>query len=171
MDYLANLAAAGLVGSGLYRLIAIGLAVICKTTGVVNFDQGDVMMFVLHLACMMSTFVTAPLWALLPIAVAVGTLFGAVMTLQLFGMFLSIVALAMLLVGGVGSVVGAVLGAIFRDRPRPAGHGRLGGPSPGLRDPRGGHRRPDHPDAAHRAGRADRQRRTKRYWLQWPLSI
>lgn len=77
MDYFLNLMASGLVFGSLYGLIAIGFAVIYRTTGIVNFAQGEVMMFVLYVSWMVGTFISAPLWALLLIAVVVGSLFGA----------------------------------------------------------------------------------------------
>lgn len=79
MDYLLNLVASGLVFGSLYGLVAIGFAVIYKTTGVVNFAQGEVMMFVLYFAWMVGSFVDAPLWMLLVIAIVFGSLFGAVL--------------------------------------------------------------------------------------------
>lgn len=79
MDYFANLVASGLIFGSLYGLIAIGFAVIYKTTGVVNFAQGEVMMFVLYVSWMVGTFVAAPLWLLLVIAIVVGSAFGALL--------------------------------------------------------------------------------------------
>lgn len=79
MDYFLNLVASGLVFGALYGLVAIGFAVIYKTTGVVNFAQGEVMMFVLYFAWMVGSFVDASLWVLLAIAIVFGSLFGAVL--------------------------------------------------------------------------------------------
>lgn len=79
MDYFLNLVASGLIFGSLYGLIAIGFAVIYKTTGVVNFAQGEVMMFVLYFAWMIGAYVDAPLWALLLLSVIVGTVFGALL--------------------------------------------------------------------------------------------
>lgn len=112
---------------------------------------------------------------------------GALMALQLrfitadvFGLFLSIEALAMLLVGGVGSVAGAILGATFIVLLPEIARGVLA--LVGWTGETG---------SAHvfeiRAvvtgvliivmlriepdGLIGIWRRTKRYWLQWPLSV
>lgn len=79
MDYFLNLVASGLIFGAIYGLIAIGFAVIYKTTGVVNFAQGEVMMFVLYFAWMVGAWVDAPLWQLLLIAVVAGMIFGALL--------------------------------------------------------------------------------------------
>ena len=76
MDFLLNLLASGLVFGALYGFIAIGFAVIYKTTGVVNFAQGEIMMLVTYFAWTIGSRGTAPWWQLLLIAVVGGMLLG-----------------------------------------------------------------------------------------------
>lgn len=77
MDYLANLVASGLTFGALFGLIALAFAVIYKTTGVVNFAQGEVMMFIVYISWMLGGMLSLPFWLLLPVTVLVGALFGA----------------------------------------------------------------------------------------------
>ena len=77
MDYLLNLIASGLVFGALYGFIAIGFAVIYKTTGVVNFSQGEIMMLVTYFAWTVGSHGTAPVWQLMLLAVGGGIVLGA----------------------------------------------------------------------------------------------
>ena len=79
MDYLLNLVASGLIFGALYGMVAISFAVIYKTTGVVNFAQGEVMMFVTYVAWWIGTTINGPLWALMAIAIVVGAVLGALL--------------------------------------------------------------------------------------------
>lgn len=78
MDYFLNLVASGLVFGALYGFIAIGFAVIYKTTGVVNFAQGEIMMLVTYFAWTVGSHGTAPLWQLMLLAIGGGLVLGAV---------------------------------------------------------------------------------------------
>jgi branched-chain amino acid transport system permease protein len=50
MDFLALLVSAGLVSGAAYGLIAMGFALIYKSTGVVNFAQGEMVMLTAYIA-------------------------------------------------------------------------------------------------------------------------
>lgn len=77
MDYFLNLVASGLVFGALFGFIAIGFAVIYRTTGVVNFAQGEIMMLVTYFAWTVGANGTAPLWQLMGVAVLGGIALGA----------------------------------------------------------------------------------------------
>lgn len=79
MDYFLNLVASGLVFGALYGLVAISFAVIYKTTGVVNFAQGEVMLFITYVAWSVATWLQAPLWVLMAVAVLCGIVAGALL--------------------------------------------------------------------------------------------
>lgn len=79
MDYLLNLVASGLTFGALFGLVALAFAVIYKTTGVVNFAQGEVMMFIVYISWMLGSTLSLPFWLLLPITVLVGASFGAIL--------------------------------------------------------------------------------------------
>lgn len=78
MDYFLNLLASGLMFGALYGFIAIGFAVIYKTTGVVNFAQGEIMMLVTYFAWAVGAHGTAPVWQLMCLAILGGIVLGAV---------------------------------------------------------------------------------------------
>ena len=50
MDFLALLVATGLVSGATYGLIAMGFALIYKSTGVVNFAQGELVMLTAYVS-------------------------------------------------------------------------------------------------------------------------
>ena len=83
MDFLALLVATGLVSGATYGLIAMGFALIYKSTGVVNFAQGAMAMF--------STYIA---WALIDAGVPYWTAFG----LTLFFSFLAGVAIERIII-------------------------------------------------------------------------
>lgn len=79
MDFFLTLVASGLVFGALYGLLGISFAVIYKTTGVVNFAQGEVMLFITYVAWWVGSELQAPLWMLMTIAVSSGVVAGAVL--------------------------------------------------------------------------------------------
>lgn len=76
MDYLLNLTMSGITFGALLGLVALAFAIIYKTTGIVNFAQGEVMMFVVYIAWTIGSTLTLPFWILVLVAVLVGALFG-----------------------------------------------------------------------------------------------
>lgn len=78
MDLFLNLLASGVVIGSIYGLIAISFAIIFKTTGVLNFAQGEVMMIVAYVSYSLSASLALPFGVLVVAtilaAVAVGLL-------------------------------------------------------------------------------------------------
>jgi len=74
MDLFLNLLASGLISGSIYGLIAIGFAVIFRTTGVLNFAQGEVMMLVAYVSWSLATALSLPFWLLLIVTVFAATL-------------------------------------------------------------------------------------------------
>jgi len=79
MDLFLNLLASGLISGSIYGLIAIGFAVIFRTTGVLNFAQGEVMMLVAYVSWSLATALSLPFWLLLIVTVFAATLIGAIL--------------------------------------------------------------------------------------------
>lgn len=81
MDYFLNLATSGLVSGAIFGLVALAFAIIYKTTGVVNFAQGEVTMCVVYLAWTLGVTVQMPFWALLVCAVFIGAALSGILEL------------------------------------------------------------------------------------------
>lgn len=79
MDLFLNFLASGLVIGSIYGLIAIGFAIIFKTTGVLNFAQGEVMMLVAYVSWSLATELELPIAALIPVAVLAAAVVGALL--------------------------------------------------------------------------------------------
>jgi branched-chain amino acid transport system permease protein len=78
MDLFLNLVASGLVIGSIYGLIAISFAIIFKTTGVLNFAQGEVMMLVAYVSWSLGTSLTLPFPLLILVSIAVAALIGVI---------------------------------------------------------------------------------------------
>ena len=61
MQYFLQLLISGLAIGAIYGLIAMGFAVIYKSTGLVNFAQGEMTMITAYIAWTISTTVISPL--------------------------------------------------------------------------------------------------------------
>ncbi|SMF04496.1 amino acid/amide ABC transporter membrane protein 1, HAAT family [Tistlia consotensis] len=79
MELFLNFLASGLVIGSIYGLIAIGFAVIFKTTGVLNFAQGEVMMLVAYVSWSLATELDLPLVLLIPLVVVAAAAIGALL--------------------------------------------------------------------------------------------
>jgi branched-chain amino acid transport system permease protein len=79
MDLFLNFLASGLVIGSVYGLIAIGFAVIFKTTGVLNFAQGEVMMLVAYVSWSLASKLDLPLPLLIPLTVVAAAAIGALL--------------------------------------------------------------------------------------------
>lgn len=77
MDFLLNILASGLIAGTLYGMIGMSFAVIYKTTGVVNFAQGEMMMLSAYTAWSLGTTLALPFWAMLPVACLASVVIGA----------------------------------------------------------------------------------------------
>ena len=73
MQYLIQLLISGLAIGAIYGLIAMGFAVIYKSTGLVNFAQGEMTMIVAYVAWTISTTISGNVFI-----VAVGAIVAAV---------------------------------------------------------------------------------------------
>jgi branched-chain amino acid transport system permease protein len=74
MQYLIQLLVSGLAIGAIYGLIAMGFAVIYKSTGLVNFAQGEMTMITAYIAWTISTNVSANVFV-----VALGAILASVM--------------------------------------------------------------------------------------------
>ena len=73
MQYLIQLLISGLAIGAIYGLIAMGFAVIYKSTGLVNFAQGEMTMITAYIAWTISTTVSGNVFV-----VAIGAILAAV---------------------------------------------------------------------------------------------
>ncbi|MCY4515471.1 MAG: branched-chain amino acid ABC transporter permease, partial [Candidatus Tectomicrobia bacterium] len=71
MEFMFDLTANGLLVGLMYSLVALGFVLIYKATSVINFAQGDLLMFAGYAAAVMTGGAGMPLWAML-IVLAVG---------------------------------------------------------------------------------------------------
>ncbi len=78
MDLFLNLVASGLVIGSIYGIIAIAFAIIFKTTGVLNFAQGEVMMLIAYVSWSLGSELNLPFYALIFVSVIVAALIGVV---------------------------------------------------------------------------------------------
>lgn len=76
MTYLLELLLSGLSIGAIYGLIAMGFAVIYKSTGLVNFAQGEIAMIVAYVAWTISTHVTGNVFIVTFAAILFACLFG-----------------------------------------------------------------------------------------------
>ncbi|USG62474.1 branched-chain amino acid ABC transporter permease [Sneathiella marina] len=76
MDLLLNLIASGLVIGSIYGLIAVSFAIIFKTTGVLNFAQGEVMMLVAYLSWSLGNALPLPFPILILASIIVAAIVG-----------------------------------------------------------------------------------------------
>ena len=76
MQYLIQLLISGLAIGAIYGLIAMGFAVIYKSTGLVNFAQGEMTMITAYIAWTISTTVSGNVFV-----VALGAILAAVVPL------------------------------------------------------------------------------------------
>lgn len=78
MDLFLNLVASGLVIGSVYGLIAISFAVIFKTTGVLNFAQGEVMMLVAYVSWSLATTLVLPFGLLIIVSLGAAAMIGVI---------------------------------------------------------------------------------------------
>ena len=69
---------AGIAAGSIYALIALGLVLIYKSSGVINFAQGGLVMIGAFIAYTVLTKTGVPLWAAFPIILALSALLGIV---------------------------------------------------------------------------------------------
>ena len=79
MDLFLSFVASGLVIGSVYGLIGMSFAIIFRTTGVLNFAQGEVMMLVTYAAWTLSESVALPFWLLVPSALIAAAAIGIIL--------------------------------------------------------------------------------------------
>lgn len=106
MDYLGQIILAGIVTGSLYSLIALGFAIIYKTTKVANFAHGDIAMlgayFAVQVFTVMGISTVASLLMLIPFAFVVGAAIGLLLNIPLKKGRISNVVIASL---GMGTIL------------------------------------------------------------------
>ncbi len=78
MNYLIELVASGLAIGAIYGLVAMGFAVIYKSTGIVNFAQGEMAMLTAYTSWSIATTLGTDAVSTVLVSVAVGALLGLV---------------------------------------------------------------------------------------------
>lgn len=78
MTFFPNLVASGLVVGSIYGLIGMAFAIIFRTTRVLNFAQGEVMMLVTYTTFSLATSLHMSIWTLVPCALVGGAIVGVV---------------------------------------------------------------------------------------------
>lgn len=79
MDLFANLAASGIVMGSLFGLLAMSFAVIYRTTGVVNFAQGEISMLIAYIGYSIGSVVDFDFLPLIVFTVIASVLVGVVL--------------------------------------------------------------------------------------------
>jgi len=84
LTLLAYLLLSGLTTGALYALIALGIVVVNKATGVINFAHGELFMFSGFFAWMLHVQMGVPYLPALLLAVAFGFMLGVLIDLTAF---------------------------------------------------------------------------------------
>jgi branched-chain amino acid transport system permease protein len=79
MDYwlIGELALTGLLVGLMYALVAVGIVLVYKTSGIANFAQGAIAMMGAYMAWLVASALDAPMWIAVPVALAVMFAVGA----------------------------------------------------------------------------------------------
>ena len=78
IDQLLQYTLSGLSTGAIYALIGIGFSIIYNSTGIINFAQGEFVMFGGMLTIFFLKVMRLPLWAAIPCAIAVATVAGII---------------------------------------------------------------------------------------------
>lgn len=70
---------AGLSSGAVYALVGLGLVIAFKSTGILNFAQGELVALGAYIALFFSAVMKLPYWQVFPLTLLVAALFGAVM--------------------------------------------------------------------------------------------
>lgn len=76
MDFFLALLIKGLATGAIYALVALGFVLVYKATGIINFAQGEMVMFAGFFAAAMLTQYDLPTWIALPLTFAAMALLG-----------------------------------------------------------------------------------------------
>ena len=91
MEFLLQLVINGLAVGSIYALVALGFVVIYKSSGVLNFAQGELLLVGAYAFFAVAHHTHAPLWAAL-VATLVANLFYLTMTFYYFYVFATLAA-------------------------------------------------------------------------------
>ncbi len=111
---LDQLIVSGLAAGSLYALMALGLVLIYKTTDIVNFGYGDMVMFSTFIAYMMLTWYGLPFWVAFLGAIIAGLLLGLLVDQGLLRPARDAPVVSLLIATlGIGMILEAIAGWIF----------------------------------------------------------
>lgn len=111
---LAQLIVSGLAAGSLYALMALGLVLIYKTTDIVNFGYGDMVMFSTFIAYMMLTWYGLPFWISFLGAIIAGLLLGLLVDQGILRPAREAPVVSLLIATlGVGMILEAIAGWTF----------------------------------------------------------
>ena len=77
MEFFLEISLVGLAVGGVYSLIALGYVLVYRTTRVVNFAHGNLMMFGAYFFFTFAVLLELPWWAALPLSIGASALLGA----------------------------------------------------------------------------------------------
>ena len=77
MEFFLEISLVGLAVGGVYSLIALGYVIVYRTTRVVNFAHGNLMMFGAYFFFTFAVLMELPWWAALPLSIGASALLGA----------------------------------------------------------------------------------------------
>lgn len=78
INVLISLTVNGLAMGMVYALLAMGLILLIRAVGVMNFAQGELLMFGAYIACWLSVDLKLPLWAMVPAALICFAVIGVI---------------------------------------------------------------------------------------------
>ena len=77
MEFLLEISLVGLAVGGVYALIALGYVIVYRTTRVVNFAHGNLMMVGAYFFFTFAVLLKLPWWAALPLSICAAAVLGA----------------------------------------------------------------------------------------------
>jgi branched-chain amino acid transport system permease protein len=79
MEFFFDLITNGLLVGLMYSLVALGFVLIFKATSIINFAQGDLVMFAGYIAAVMLSFQGVTMWIMVPVLVVAMVVLGFVL--------------------------------------------------------------------------------------------
>ena len=77
INTIISLTINGLAMGMIYALMAMGLILLIRAVGVMNFAQGDLLMFGAYICCWLTVDLKLPIYVMLPVAIVCFALLGA----------------------------------------------------------------------------------------------
>lgn len=78
INTIVSLAVNGIAMGMIYALMAMGLILLIRAIGVMNFAQGDLLMFGAFITCALTIDLKLPLWAMIPLAIICFAVVGVI---------------------------------------------------------------------------------------------